>query len=280
MLILFSVLVLVVIAAISAAVLYAASQKFKVFEDSRINNVEMLLPGVNCGGCGFSGCKIFAEKTVQTENLNELYCTAGGQKTMSAVAEILQKEVVEIIPDIAVVRCNGTPQNRPRTNIFDGGKSCAVATLTYGGETACTYGCLGYGDCVPVCKFDAISMNNETNLPEIDREKCTACGVCVKTCPKKIIEIRKTCAEHTSTSLSNHSRSKKENAVFVCCVNEDKGAVAAKACKMACIGCEKCKKVCEFDAISIHHFLAYIDDKKCTNCGKCVKICPTKSIVY
>jgi ferredoxin len=121
------------------------------------------------------------------------------------------------------------------------------------------------GDCVAVCKFDAIHMNPVTLLPEVIDELCTSCGACVKACPKSIIELRK--------------RSKKDRKIFVSCVNQDKGAVAKKACTVACIGCKACVKVCQFDAITVENFLAYIDPMKCTLCRKCVVVCPTDSIL-
>ena len=154
---------------------------------------------------------------------------------------------------------------RPRTNEYNGSKSCAVAAAFYVGETACAYGCLGYGDCVEACAFDAIKVNPETGIAEVDAEKCTACGACVKACPKHIIELRK--------------KWPKNRAVYVSCVSKDKGAVTMKACKAGCIGCGKCQKVCTFDAIKIEGGVAYIDSQKCKLCRKCVNECPTGAIV-
>lgn len=166
---------------------------------------------------------------------------------------------------VAVVRCNGTCANRPRTNLYDGAKSCAIAASLYGGETGCSFGCLGCGDCVAVCQFDAIHMNPETGLPEVDEAKCTACGACVKACPKAIIEIR--------------PQGKKSRRVYVSCVNKDKGAVARKACTVSCIGCGKCVKTCPFEAITLENNLAYIDPNKCKSCRKCVEVCPQGTII-
>ena len=135
----------------------------------------------------------------------------------------------------------------------------------YGGETGCSYGCLGCGDCVAACQFDAIHMNPETGLPEVDEEKCTACGACAKACPKSIIEIR--------------PQGKKSRRIYVQCVNKDKGAVARKACTVACIGCGKCVKVCPFEAITLENNLAYIDPNKCKSCRKCEEACPQNTII-
>ena len=162
------------------------------------------------------------------------------------------------------MRCNGSCENRPRTALYDGAKSCAIAHATSGGETGCTFGCLGCGDCVEVCQFDAIHMNPETGLPEVDEEKCTACGACSKACPRKIIEIR--------------PKGKNNRRVVVMCVNKDKGAVANKACKASCIGCGKCVKVCPFEAITLENNLAYIDPAKCKSCRKCEQECPKGAI--
>lgn len=171
-LILIALLSLGAIGAISAVILYFVAQKFAVYEDPRIGQVEEALPGANCGGCGFPGCKGFADACVKADSLDALLCPVGGGETMGKIAAILGKEAVAAQPMVAVLRCNGTCANRPRTNSYDGATSCAIAASLYGGETACTYGCLGCGDCVTACSFGAISIDSETGLPVIDEDKC------------------------------------------------------------------------------------------------------------
>jgi Fe-S-cluster-containing hydrogenase components 2 len=212
----------------------------------------------------FPGCKGFADACVKADSLEGLLCPVGGSSVMGKVASILGKEAVESDPKVAVVRCNGTCSARPKTSNYDGTKSCAVAANTFAGETGCSFGCLGFGDCEVACTFDAIHIDKETGLPVVDEEKCTACGSCVKACPKFIIELR--------------AKGKNNRRVFVSCVNKDKGAVARKACSNACIGCGKCAKECPFDAITVENNIAYIDFNKCKLCRKCVDVCPTGAI--
>lgn len=261
---LFTIIVLVVLGVFSAVILYIVAQKFKVYEDPRIDETEARLPGANCGGCGFPGCRGFATALVERDDISALFCPVGGAATMKIAAEALGKDAPEKEPAVAVVRCGGSFCSRARTNEFDGAQSCAVISTLYGGETGCTWGCLGKGDCVVVCNFDAIEVNPETGLPEVDQEKCTACGACVKACPKAIIELRK--------------KGVKSRRIFVSCVNKDKGAVARKACSAACIGCGKCVKTCPFEAITLENNLAYIDPAKCKLCRKCAAECPTGAI--
>lgn len=259
-----TILTLSLLGILAAVVLYFVAQKFKVEEDPRIDEVEKMLPGANCGGCGFAGCRGMADALVKNDDISALFCPVGGGDTMKGIAAYLGKAAPEKEPMVATVRCGGVCDKRPRTNTFDGAKSCAVASSLYVGETACAYGCLGYGDCVAACAFDAIHINPETGIAEVDAEKCTACGACVKACPKKIIELRK--------------KWPKGRAVYVGCVSKDKGAVVMKACKAGCIGCGKCEKVCAFGAIIIENNLAYIDSQKCKLCRKCVNECPTGAI--
>lgn len=259
-----TILTLSLLGILAAVVLYFVAQKFKVEEDPRIDEVEKMLPGANCGGCGFAGCRGMADALVKNDDISALFCPVGGGDTMKSIAAYLGKAAPEKEPMVATVRCGGVCDKRPRTNTFDGAKSCAVASSLYVGETACAYGCLGYGDCVAACAFDAIQINPETGIAEVDAEKCTACGACVKACPKKIIELRK--------------KWPKGRAVYVGCVSKDKGAVVMKACKAGCIGCGKCEKVCAFGAITIENNLAYIDSQKCKLCRKCVNECPTGAI--
>ena len=265
--ILIAVLVLGAIGLIAAAVLYLASKKFAVYEDPRIGQVSAVLPQANCGGCGYPGCSGFAGACVKAADAGSLegcFCPVGGQPVMTQVADLLGMAAVASAPKVAVVRCNGTCENRPRVVEFDGAHSCRVQNMTGMGETGCVWGCLGCGDCVKACKFDAIHMNPETGLPEVDEEKCTACGACAKACPRGIIEIR--------------LKGLKNRRVIVLCNNKDKGAIANKACKASCIGCGKCTKVCKFEAITLDSNLAYIDAEKCKLCRKCEEECPKQAI--
>ena len=165
---------------------------------------------------------------------------------------------------MAVVRCNGTLASRPRTNVYDGYASCKVMASLYSGDTGCKFGCLGKGDCEAACKFDAIHVDPEKGVAVVDENKCTACGACVKACPKSIIELR--------------PKGFKNRRVTVLCVNKDKGALTRKACTAGCIGCGKCAKTCPFGAITVENNVAYIDFTKCKLCRKCVEVCPTHAI--
>jgi len=265
--ILIAVIVLVAIALVASLVLYVCSKKFAVHEDPRVSQVQEVLPGANCGGCGFPGCNGLAQALVKgadAGSIEGLLCPVGGQDVMSKAADLLGMAIANSEPKVAVVRCNGTCELRPRTAEYDGMRTCAAMNTCGAGETACGYGCLGCGDCVAACQFDAIHMNPDTGLPEVDEDKCTSCGACVKACPRHIIELRK--------------KGPKGRRVFVSCVNKDKGAVAMKACKAACIGCGKCEKACPFGAIKIENNLSYIDYNICRLCRKCEVECPTHAI--
>ncbi len=269
---LYTVVTLCVLGVLLAVVLYFVARRFRVDEDPRIDTVEGMLPGANCGACGYPGCRGMADALVRQDDISTLYCPVGGAEMMSAVASFLGKSAPEREPEVAVVRCAGScalradgTAVRARQNVFDGARSCAVEAATYAGETGCSFGCLGQGDCVAVCDFGALRMNPATGLPEVDDEKCTACAKCVKACPKAVIELRR--------------KGPKSRRVFVSCVNRDKGGVARKACEAACIGCGKCVKVCAFEAITLENNLAYIDSAKCRLCRKCVAECPTGAIV-
>ncbi len=264
---LFSVISLSAIGVAASVILFLIAQKFKVIEDPKIDVVEEVLPAANCGGCGYPGCRNFAEALVNSANKNKsiegFNCPVGGSEVMGKVAEILGLEVEEQEPLIAVVRCNGSRANASQKISYDGPATCAFAHNLFSGENGCPYGCLGLGDCVVVCQFDAIYMNPETALPDVN-DKCVACGACVEACPRDIIELR--------------YKGKKDRRIFVSCVNKEKGGPARKNCKVACIGCGKCVEVCTFDAITLENNLAYIDYEKCKLCRKCVSVCPTGAI--
>jgi len=265
--ILVATIVLGCVALVSAVILFVVSKRFAVKEDPRLGEVVAVLPGANCGGCGFAGCSGLADALVKgadAGSIEGLNCPVGGDAVMEQVADLLGMAIAQTEPMVAVVRCNGTCELRPKISEYVGLRTCTAMNACGAGETACGYGCLGCGDCVEACRFDAIHINDETGLPEVDEEKCTACGACVKACPRHVIELRK--------------KGPKGRRVFVSCVNKEKGAVAMKGCKAACIGCGKCAKECPFGAITVENNLAYIDFTKCRLCRKCVVVCPTKAI--
>lgn len=262
--IIYAVVSLSIIGIAAAVILYFIAQKFKVIEDPKIDEVEEVVPGANCGGCGYAGCRAFAENIVKSGTLEGFNCPVGGNEVMNKIAEImgLYAEVKE--PKIAVIRCSGSKTNAPKKTDYDGPATCFFAHNLFAGESGCPYGCFGLGDCVTVCKFDAIYIDEETGLPVVISEKCVACGACVEACPRNIIELR--------------NKGKKERRIFVSCINEEKGGIAKKNCSVACIGCGLCVKACKFEAITLNNNLAYIDYEKCKLCRKCVEVCPTKAI--
>jgi Na+-translocating ferredoxin:NAD+ oxidoreductase RNF subunit RnfB len=260
---------LAVIAAAAAAILFLVAKKFKVKEDPRIDEVLELLPGANCGGCGYPGCRGLSEALVKAADegdISALKCPPGGGDTMAAVGKYLGLEAGEAVPTIAVVRCGGTREKAPAKLHYDGPSKCAVSHSLFSGENGCPFGCMGLGDCVTSCGFDAIHIDPETGLPIVDEEKCVACGACVTACPRNIIQLR--------------PKGRKNRRVWINCMNKEKGAIAMKNCKAACIGCGKCVKECpeKVQAITMKDNLAYIDPDKCIACGKCIAVCPTGAI--
>lgn len=260
--IIYAVLTVGIIGMVAAVILYFVSKVFYVEEDPRIDLVQACLPNANCGGCGFAGCRAMAEAIVKNNDLNVAYCP--GSDT-DKIAEIMNLNAVQHDPQVSVVRCSGSCEHAPAKSFYDSALTCAFANSLFAGESACPYGCLGCGDCVSVCQFDAIHINPETHLPEVDEELCVGCKACANACPRGVLEIR--------------NKGKNGRRVYVACNNKEKGAVAKKNCSAACIGCGKCAKVCPFEAITLENNLAYIDYKKCKACRKCVSECPSGAIV-
>lgn len=257
--ILIAILLVTGIGLIAGIGLAIASVVMAVPRDEKADAIEEVLPGANCGACGYSGCSGYAAALSKGQAKSGL-CAPGGSETAQAIAAILGGEAVSITPKAALVRCAGTDDRAAQKMQYCGQKSCAAAMQLHGGAKQCANGCLGFGDCQAVCDYGAISICN--GVAKIDPTLCRACGKCVSTCPKKLIDVLPI-----------------QKQAVVLCSNCDKGADARKACKTACIGCMKCAKACPAEAIRIESLHAIIDPEKCTGCGTCVEQCPQSCIV-
>ncbi len=264
LLIFYTFILLGVLGLLGALVLYFTAKKFHVEEDARVEAIASLLPGANCGGCGFKGCRDFALACVEKGSLDGIYCPVSGDDGMARIAGILGVGAAKAERRIAVLKCNGTCLARPQKYIYDGACSCRVMDAVAVGSRGCSYGCLGCGDCVDVCSFGAISIDAASGLPVVDPDKCTACGACTAECPRNLLELR--------------PLGRRDRRVWVACSSRDRGPVARKICANACIGCGKCAKECSFGAISITDNVAYINPDACKACGKCLNACPTGAI--
>ncbi len=241
-------------------ILTFADKNFAVPVDERVARVREAVAGANCGACGYAGCDAYAQAVVSGE-ASITACTPGGKKTAEALAEIMGQAVGDIAPTVARLLCQGETGVVNMRYEYQGPQSCHLANQLAGGPTACAWGCIGYGDCVKVCMFDAMKIEN--GIVVIDEEKCTSCAMCVKECPRTLIKLLP-----------------REAKVTVRCLNQASAKDARAACSKACIACRRCEKACNYDAIHVIDNCAIIDPEKCTLCGECVKVCPTKCITH
>lgn len=240
-------------------ILSIASKVFEVPVDPKVDELQRVLPGANCGACGFPGCAGLAN-ALAAGNAPANACPVGGQAVADRVADVLgiKSEVLE--KQVAVVLCQGDCDKAKDKYIYEGIQDCRIASSLADGQKSCSYGCTGCGTCYNVCPFDAIEMVN--GIAIIDRDKCTACNKCIEVCPKKIIEL---------VPYDKHA--------IVKCKSEDAGKVVRGNCSIGCIACKICVKNCPEDAFTFENNLARINYEKCTNCMTCVEKCPTKCIV-
>lgn len=236
-----------------------ASKKFQVEVDPRLEQITVLLPGANCGACGFAGCSGYAEALVKgTADIG--ICSPSSLQATAQIAGLLGKEAGEKEKVVAFLHCAGGKVSKRRFT-YDGIGTCASAALIGGGDLACEFGCLAYNDCVRACPFGAIEIN-EIGMPRVDPQKCTGCGICVEVCPKNLFELVPA-----------------NKTILVACSNTERGRFVRLICDIGCIGCFKCAKTCKYEAIEMKEGLAIIHHEKCTICGECIPVCP-KNIIH
>lgn len=255
------VLAIIVVGAIGllfGLLLAFAAIVFRVEVDERVSKIEEVLPGANCGGCGYAGCSAYAAAVVNDGAPIDA-CGAGGSRVAQQIGGIMGIAAPEKAETVARVHCMGTCDKAKDKYEYHGIPDCLAASKFSGGQKACFWGCLGYGTCVNACQFGAITIEN--GVAHIDEEKCVSCGMCVAACPKKLIEIVP-----------------KANKTAVLCRNHSMGKDVMAVCSAGCIGCKICEKNCPNGAISVVDNLAEIDYEKCTSCGICAEKCPKKVI--
>ena len=248
-------------------VLAAASKVFYVESDPRLDLLNEALPGANCGGCGYAGCSGYAEAVLNGEAPIGL-CASGGTEAAMAMGNVMGVKVEEVARKVALVRCSGyrsVDADGKETGAkwkaeYEGFQDCLAASKVGGnGPLSCKFGCLGFGNCVKVCKYDAISVVD--GVAKVDTEKCAGCMACAAACPRDLI-VPVDYDKHTVIACNSHA----------------KGAVTVRGCTQGCIGCGICLKICPHDAIKIEKNLAVIDYSLCTSCGLCAAVCPKKLI--
>lgn len=253
--VIFSVLVLGALGGLFGAALSYASKIFRVKVNEKQAAVRECLAGANCGGCGYPGCDGYAAAVAAGEAPTNR-CVAGGSEAAVKIAEIMGVTVDAADRKVAFVPCSGGEGHAEIRFNYTGPKDCRSAML-FGGQSSklCTYACLGLGNCVKACSFDAIHIIG--GVAQVNRHKCVGCGACAEICPKSII-----------TMIPASQR------VFPACRSNDRGAQVMKICDIGCIGCMKCQRECEQGAITVTDNLARIDPEKCVRCGHCAEVCP------
>lgn len=246
-----------------ATILAIAYKKLRVYEDPRIDKVEEMLPGANCGACGMPGCRAFAEQVVKGE-LNPGKCTVSSPNEIDHIADFLGVEAANEEKRVARVLCaGGKDEAHNRADYVGGLSTCRGEAVVAGGPKDCSWGCLGLGDCEEVCDFDAISMTDDA-LPLVDPEKCTACGDCVEICPKHLFELMPVSQK-----------------LIVQCKSLLEGDLATDRCSVACNGCGRCASDAAPGVIEIKNGLAVVNyELNDLAAPQATKRCPTGAIVW
>ncbi len=242
--------------------LAVAARVFAVETDPRQDAVNDVLPGANCGGCGFAGCSDFAAAVVDGK-ASPVDCPVCDDAARQAIGAVMGLEVATTQRQVALVMCQGDESVAKHSFRYNGQASCASADLYGGGDKVCLHGCLGLADCQAVCTFGAIEMT-EQGIARVIPARCTGCGKCIAACPKHIVSLIPADAK-----------------VHVLCANTDKGGPAKRACDVACIGCKKCEKAfAEDPRITISNNLAYVDYENAPTDPGLVETCPTGALVF
>ena len=248
------------IALILAVLLIFSSKIFRVEVDERVTELTAKLPGANCGGCGFPGCAQFAKALVDDKAPVD-GCSVGGADTASKVADYLGKVAPEQKERTrAYIFCHGHNGIAKSNKVYKGAPTCVSAVMA-GGTKECSYGCVGFYDCMNACEFGAIIKDEETGMPVIVEDKCVSCSACVKTCPQKLIEIHPVSQD-----------------IHVYCKSKDKGPIAKKACDKACIGCNICVKNTKEGGMKVDNYLAIVNYEDYAVTDESIAKCPTKAI--
>lgn len=261
MTIVWSIVVLAGLGVAFGAMLGVAAKRFHVDVDERVDEVRELLPGANCGGCGYPGCDGFAEAIVN-DGVEITTCAPLSSGAAAAIAGVMGVEASEVVPKVARMMCLGSQGHNKSLFLYNGAEDCRAAYAIASGFKACRFACLGLGTCAKVCKFGAITMG-EDGIAFIDEEKCTGCGTCVEQCPQSSIAVLE-----------------RNMDVYTGCTNTDFGKEVSAHCGVGCIGCGICAKECPFDAITMEDNLPVIDYDKCRHCHVCVEKCPRKCIIH
>jgi Na+-translocating ferredoxin:NAD+ oxidoreductase RNF subunit RnfB len=251
----------VVLAFVLGVALGIFRRVFHVEEDALIGAIRETLPGANCGACGFPGCDGFAA-AVAERSADPSLCSVSGADSTKKRAALLGVDAV-LKPVVAIAACRGSADVALSKGTYTGVKSCRAAKISSGGTKLCSWGCMGFGDCIGVCKFGAIAMG-EDGIPVIDRALCTGCKQCIAACPQGLIR----------------ELPQGEAGAFAMCANRNVNkAQVRKFCSVGCIKCSICEKKCPAGALAVKNGIPEIDYSKCTKCGTCVEACPQKVLV-
>ena len=243
--------------------LAAAAMRFRVATNPLVDRVRHALPSANCGACGFAGCQAYAEAVVESSDVSPSLCAPGRGAVAGIVAELTGKQVGTVLDRMVVMRCHGISAYARVEAEYAGVKTCAAASLVFGGPKACKNGCLGLGDCVRVCPFDALLPGPRGHRPGRTPTECTGCGLCVPVCPKDLFTLYP-----------------RKHRIELSCVARDKQSVVRSTCMVGCTLCRKCVAKCPAGAIEWDGSTILIDHDKCLAYGPscnevCVDICPS-----